>query len=202
MSCDPSLSAYAADHGLSCYSAGSSTPAPYRCGCTDVSAESSREKECRKPVVCGRQVALNANSGSVGPLPILTTTLSAPLNVVSTSIDTRGMGTTNNLLNFTSAVALPVGVVVTLNFEIARTAADGSTTNVGSTYTFSTIVTVLESEAFSFQFFDTDVAPGSYTYSVRLSTNTIISVTPGVTINNAVLGVLAVSNGTNSGSRC
>lgn len=194
MSYDPSLSAYAADHGLASYTAGPSVLAPYRCGYTDVSAErdcdrgnSGRKNECR------RQVALNANSGGVGPLPILTTTLSAPLNVVSTSIDTRGMGQTNNLLNFTSTVALPIGVVVTLNFEIARTAADGSTTNVGATYTFSTIVTVLEAEAFSFQFFDTDVAPGAYTYSIRLSTNTIISVTPGVTINNAVLSVLAVS---------
>ena len=194
MSYDPSLSAYAADHGLACY-AEPSALVPYRCVSPVVSAESNSEK-------CRRQGALNSNSGGGGPLPILTTTLSAPLNVVSTSIDTRGMGPTNNLLNFTSTVALPIGVVVTLNFEIARTAADGSTTNVGATYTFSTIVTVLEAEAFSFQFFDTDVAPGAYTYSVRLSTTTIISVTPGVTINNAVLSVLAVSNGANSGCGC
>lgn len=186
MSCDPRLSAYAADN----MTAGVSEQmlAPWRYG-DPGSVESDIDR--RRPF--RRQVALNANSGSVGPLPILTTTLSAPLNVVSTSIDTRRIGITNNLLHFSSIVALPIGVVVTLNFEITRAAAGGNTTNVGATYTFSTIVTVLEAEAFSFQFFDTDVAPGSYTYTVRLSTNSIISVTPGVTINNAVLSVLAVS---------
>ena len=186
MSYDPSLSACAADNMLAGVSG--QALAPWRCGSLD---PADRDDDRRRSL--RRQVALNANSGSAGPLPILTTTLSAPLNVVSTSIDTRGMGITNNLLNFTSVVALPIGVVVTLNFEITRTAANGSSTNVGATYTFSTIVTVLEAEAFSFQFFDTDVAPGSYTYSVRLSTNSIVSVTPGVTINNAVLSVLAVS---------
>ena len=200
MSYDPTLSAYAADHlpnGIS----GQTLPPPYRCGgygpivsdCDSFSPIVSGCSDNNRRPTARRQVALNANSGGVGPLPILTTTLSSPLNVVSTSIDTRGMGQTNNLLSFTSIVALPIGVAVTLNFELTRTSADGSTTNVGATYTFATAVTVLEAEAFSFQFFDTDVAPGSYTYSVRLSTNSIVSVTPGVTINNAVLSVLAVS---------
>lgn len=188
MSYDPCLSAYAADHGLAYYPV-QTTMAPYRSGVDPV----DRDFDPNRPEI-RRQVALNANSGSVGPLPILTTTLSAPLNVVSTSIDTRGMGLTDNLLNFTSVISLPVGVVVTLNFEITRAAADGSTTNVGATYTFSTTAVILEAEAFSFQFFDADIAPGTYTYSVRLSTNSIISITPGVTVNNAVLSVLAVSD--------
>lgn len=141
-----------------------------------------------------KQVALNASSGSVGPLPVITTLFSEPINVVSTTIDTRNIGTTNNLLHFSSIVNLPIGISVTLNFQIRRSVGDGSPINVGSTYTFATTVTVLEGEAFSFQFFDPDVQPGFYTYSIQLSTNSIIDVTPGASVNNAVLSVLAVSN--------
>lgn len=140
-----------------------------------------------------RQVALNAASGSVSSLPIITTLFAAPLNVVSTSIDTRDFtDSTNNLLTFTSIINLPLGVSVTLNFEITRSINSGAPVNVGSTYTFSTLVDVLEAEAFSFQFFDADVVPGFYTYSVQLSTNSIIDITPGASVNNAVLSVIAV----------
>jgi CheY-like chemotaxis protein len=66
-----------------------------------------------------------------------------------------------------------------LNFQITRTSSDGGTIKVGSTYTFSTIVTVLEAEAFSFQFFDSNIEQGNYTYSVDISTNSKIDITPG-----------------------
>jgi hypothetical protein len=65
---------------------------------------------------------------------------------------------------------------------------------VGSTYTFSTLVNILEAEAFGFQYFDSNLLPGMYTYSVQLSTNSIIDITPGLTINNATLSALAVDN--------
>lgn len=141
-----------------------------------------------------RQVALNSSSGGVGPLPIVTTLFASPLNVVSTSIDTRDIGGANVLLNFTSIINLPLGISVTLNFEITRSLNGGAPVNVGSTYTFSTIVDVLEAEAFSFQFFDPSVEPGFYTYSVQLSTNSIIDITPGASVQNAVLSVLAVAD--------
>lgn len=140
-----------------------------------------------------RQVALNASSGGVGPLPIITTLFAEPLNVVSTTIDTKGMGNTNNLLHFSSIINLPLGISVTLNFQILRSSRDGAV-GVGATYTFSTIVDVLEAESFSFQFLDEEVEPGFYTYSVQLSTNSIIDVTPGASVNNAVLSVLAVAD--------
>jgi len=140
------------------------------------------------------QVALNASSGGVGPLPIVTTLFADPINVVSTAIDTREIGSTNNLLTFTSIVNLPLGISVTLNFQIRRSSSEGGSIGVGATYTFSTLVDVLEAEAFSFQFFDADVVPGFYTYSVELSTNSIIDITPGASINNAVLSVLAVAD--------
>ncbi len=140
-----------------------------------------------------RQAALNASSGGVGPLPIITTLFAEPLNVVSTGIDTRGMQKTNNLLNFSSIINLPLGVSVTLNFQIRRSLNGGAPVGVGSTYTFSTLVDVLEAEYFGFQFLDPDVEPGFYTYTVQLSTNSIIDITPGTSVNNAVLSVLAVA---------
>lgn len=159
---------------------------------TDIVAQNDYYGKWHKPE-CERQVALNASSGGAGPLPLITTLLSSPINVVSTSIDTNGMGNTNNLLTFTSTISLPLGISVTLNFQIQRVYNNGTPLNVGSTYTFSTTVVVLESEAFSFQFLDSNVPEGHYTYSVNLSTNSIIDVTPGATINNAVLSVLAVA---------
>lgn len=141
--------------------------------------------------VCDKQVALNAVSGSAGPLPLITTLLSRPINVVSTPIDTTGMGNTNNLLTFISTINLPVGISVTLNFQIQRIYNNGNPINIGSTYTFAATVNVLEAEEFSFQFMDANAPEGIYTYAVSLSTNSIVDVTPGVTIN-AVLRVLAV----------
>jgi hypothetical protein len=63
---------------------------------------------------------------------------------------------------------------------------------VGPTFTFATLVEVLEAGSFAFQYFDSGIAPASYTYTVMLSTNSIIDITPGATINNATLSALAV----------
>jgi hypothetical protein len=139
-------------------------------------------------------VRLNAATGGAGPLPIITTLLADPINVVAVSIDTNGMSNPAVLLNFTSIISLPVGISVTLNFEITRSFNGGAPVNVGSTYTFATLVTALEAESFGFQFFDNNLDPGLYTYTVRLSTNSIIDITPGLTVNNATLSALAVDN--------
>ena len=142
-------------------------------------------------------VQLNASTGGAGPLPIITTVLARPINVVDVSIDTNGMKEPVVLLNFTSIISLPVGISVTINFEVTRSRNGGAPVNVGSTYTFSTLVDILEAEAFSFQLFDNNLAPGLYTYSVQLSTNSIIDITPGLTVNNATLSALAVDNNPN-----
>ncbi|NLL39558.1 MAG: DUF4489 domain-containing protein [Clostridiales bacterium] len=139
-------------------------------------------------------VQLNASTGSAGPLPLINSALANPIPVVDVTIDTRGMKEPAVLLTFTSAISLPVGVSVTLNFELRRSLNGGAPVTVGSTYTFSTLANILESEAFSFQYFDSNLAPGLYTYSVQVSTNSIIDITPGLTINNATLSALAVDN--------
>ena len=141
-----------------------------------------------------RQVAFGSSTGGAGPLPIITTLLAAPINVVSTNIDTSDMHDVTNLLIFTSTISLPLGVSVTLNFQITRTDADGSVVRVGPTFTFSTLVTALESESFAFQFADSNLRPGNYTYSIEISTNSIIDITPGLTISNATLSVIAFND--------
>ncbi|MEG0693068.1 MAG: DUF4489 domain-containing protein [Oscillospiraceae bacterium] len=154
--------------------------------------ERERENDRDRDRQRNKVVTMNASTGGVGPLPVITTLFASPLNVVSTSIDTTGMSNTINLLHFSGIVNLPLGVSITFNFEILRTRDDGSAVKVGSTYTFSTLVEVLEAEAFSFQFVDTDVAPGNYNYSVQISTNSIVDITPGASVVNATLSVIAV----------
>lgn len=139
------------------------------------------------------EVVLNASTGGVGPLPIINTLFAEPLNVVSVTIDADRLNEPSILLTFTGIICLPLGISVTLNFEVYRTRDNGAPVNVGSTYTFSTLATALESESFAFQLFDGDVDPGTYTYSVVLSTNSIIDITPGLTIVNATLSALAVN---------
>lgn len=138
---------------------------------------------------------LNAATGGAGPLPVITTLFSNPITVVSVSLDADRLSNPSILLSFTGIVSLPLGISVTLNFEVLRVKDNGAPVNVGSTYTFSTLATALESESFAFQLFDANLDPGNYTYSVVLSTNSIIDITPGLTIVNATLSALGASNG-------
>lgn len=142
----------------------------------------------------GPQVAIGSSTGGAGPLPCITTLLADPINVVSTTIDTAGMRDVTNLLIFTSAISLPLGISVTLNFQITRTAEDGSSIKVGPTFTFATLANIFESESFAFQFADSNLRAGNYTYSIEISTNSIIDITPGVTVNNATLSVIGFNN--------
>ncbi|MBC8061684.1 MAG: DUF4489 domain-containing protein [Clostridiaceae bacterium] len=140
-----------------------------------------------------QSVILRGNTGQAGPLPILTTGLTSPLNVVSVNIDTRQLREPIVLLTFTSQINVPFDIVATLNFEITKSINGGTPQHIGGTYTFSNFVQLLESNSFSFQFFEGNVIPGYFTYSINLSTNTIIQVTPGLTLS-ATLTVLAVEN--------
>lgn len=149
---------------------------------------------CVPSTVRGSSVVLNAATGGVGPLPVITTLFSDPINVVSVTLDADRLHDPSILLTFTGIVNLPLGISVTLNFEILRIKDNGAPINVGSTYTFATQVVVLEAESFAFQFFDSNLDPGTYTYSVVLSTNSIIDITPGLTVVNATLSALGVSN--------
>lgn len=135
---------------------------------------------------------LNVGSGGIGPMPIISTPLSRPIPVASVSINTRNMCNPKVLLTFTSIISLPVGILVNLNFIIVKTVGDGSPQPIGGTFTFAEAVEVLESESFSFQYCDCNPAYDNTTYTVQLEPTSLISVTAGLTITNAVLSALAV----------
>jgi len=137
---------------------------------------------------------LNVGSGGVGPLPVISTPLSRPIPVASVSIDTGRMCNPKVLLTFTSIISLPVGILVNLNFTLIKTVGDGAPQPIGGTFTFAESVEVLESESFSFQFCDCNAAYDNTTYTVQLEPSSLISVTAGLTITNAVLSALAVES--------
>lgn len=141
-----------------------------------------------------RQVTVASNSGGAGPLPCLNTLFAEPIHVVSTTIDTAESRDVTNLLIFTSTISLPLGICATLNFQITRASEDGGTIKVGPTFTFSTFAVALESESFAFQYADRNLRPGNYTYSVEVTSNSIIEITPGLTVNNATLSVMSFSD--------
>lgn len=156
-------------------------------------AETAGILPCPGPNVTDPPSRLNASTGTAGPLPLITTLLANPIPVVDVTINTGGMRTPVILLTFTSVISLPLGVSVTLNFEIHRSYNGGAPVSIASTYTFKTLVVLAEAESFSFQYFDNNLPPGSYTYSVQLSTNSWVDITPGVTVG-ATLSALAVDN--------
>lgn len=152
--------------------------------------EREERRYCRRHPEPG-EALLSCGSGGVGPLPIINTVLSRPLPVVSTSLDTTRMCSPRVLLTFTGQINLPLGISVTLNFVITKSCEGGYSQELG-TYTFSTLATILEAEAFSFQYCDCGSCPGCCTYSVEISTNSIIDIVPGLTVTNATLSALAV----------
>lgn len=135
---------------------------------------------------------LNVGSGGIGPMPIISTPLSRPIPVASVSIDTTNMCNPKVLLTFTSLISLPADILVNLNFIIVKTVGDGSPQAIGGTHTFAKVVSVLESESFTFQYCDCNPAYGNTTYTVQLEPSSLIAVTAGLTITNATLSALAV----------
>ena len=138
-----------------------------------------------------RPTVLSSSTGGAGPLPVISTSLSEPLNIATTSVNTCCSGTTDNLIQFTSVINMPLALALTLNFQIVRSSCTGGAVKVGPTFTFREELSVIGAEGFSFQFVDNNVAPGTYTYSVQLGTGTLVA-SAGVTVTNAVLSVLAV----------
>jgi hypothetical protein len=135
---------------------------------------------------------LNVGTGGIGPMATISTVLSSPINVVSVSIDTTNMCNPKVLLTFTALICLPLAADVRLNFSIVKTVDNGCPQKIGFTNTFSEVATALECESFAFQFCDCNPGNGNITYSVEIEPTSLISVTAGLTIPNAVLSALAV----------
>jgi hypothetical protein len=142
-----------------------------------------------------QQVAVSSTTGSAGPLSATAAAvpLATPINVVSTNINTCRLGATDNLISFSGLITIPAATkptITTLIFQVLRSSCIGSAIAVGSAYTFSVSTTDFTSQSFNFSFTDSNVAPGTYTYSVQLAPGSIIGVA-GTTILNATLNVTA-----------
>jgi hypothetical protein len=152
----------------------------------------SREiKKCDHDERHETKVALNSATGGAGPLPAIAVgDLTTNLSVVSVTIDARFDPSV--LLTFTTQVNFPTAFASTLVFQVLRTSAvGGAPINVGPAITYARTVTALTSETFSFQLFDSDLPPGTYTYSVVL-TPTSTTGAAGLTLINATLSAFAV----------
>ncbi|MBW6409515.1 DUF4489 domain-containing protein [Clostridium weizhouense] len=135
---------------------------------------------------------LKANTGGVGPLPVLTTQLIKDLPVTSVTIDTSKLKDPSVLLTFTSQINMTAELNVNLVFTVKKYVENGSEQTVGGSWVFSSIAEVFEAETFAFQFYDIAANPGKFTYTVQISSNSFIGVAAGLTISNATLSVLAV----------
>lgn len=144
---------------------------------------------------CPIDVALNAATGGAGPLPIIAIgDLTQVIPVVSVTIDADCICDPDVLLTFTTTITLPVAVVATLGFAVIRTSTCcGTPITIGPGFTYATTVVALESDSFTFQLFDADLEPGTYTYTVVLTPSTVTTVA-GVALVNATLSALAVSD--------
>ena len=135
---------------------------------------------------------LKSSTGGVGPLPLITTPLSNDMPITSLSIDTKGINSTDILLYFTTEINLTATVSTNLMFIIKKYEAKSDPQLIGGSYIFSTAVEVAESESFAFQFLDSDVNPGRYTYSIELAPNCFVSIAAGVTLTNSTLSLIAL----------
>jgi hypothetical protein len=135
-------------------------------------------------------IQINSSTGSVGPLGAISS-LPTPINVVSTSINTCCIGKTDNLIQFTSTINIPVAITTTLVFQVYRSSCIGNAVPVGSSYTFAINASNLTSQSYAFTFLDSGVAPGTYTYSVQLISGTTTTAA-GLTISNATLSIIAI----------
>ncbi|AYD40829.1 DUF4489 domain-containing protein [Clostridium fermenticellae] len=151
----------------------------------------------QKPECCHKEpskVILGCGTGGAGPLPIIAIgDLTAPIPVVSTTLDMANLCTPQTRLVFTSQINIPVAAAVTLNFNVFKSCDGGTPQQIGSTFTFSLAVGVVESTSFSFQLCDVGCCQKCCTYSVELAPTTITA-DAGVTITNATLTALAVES--------
>ena len=136
---------------------------------------------------------LRCARGAVGPLPLIAADVLLPKTypVGSVTIDTRELCNPTVLLNFNFLINVPVGLLTTLTFSVFK-CCDGCRQPVGESFTFSELLPAgLANKSFSFQICDCSNCCGCETYSVEVTSATLLGA--GVSIV-AQLSALAVEN--------
>jgi hypothetical protein len=139
-------------------------------------------------------VLLDIATGGAGPLSAIPTVLTAPIPIVSLTLDGDKLRDVSALFNFSAIISLPMAVTVNLNFQMFRSLDNGMPVPIGPQFTFARTATILETDSFGFQLYDGQIDANTVTYSVVLAMSSTISASAAVTILNATLSALRVGN--------
>ncbi|MBE6072299.1 MAG: DUF4489 domain-containing protein [Clostridium butyricum] len=141
----------------------------------------------------GGKSILKCGSANAGPLPILGTQgliPTLPIPVGSVSIDTCKLCNPTILVTANLLINTPVSLLSSLTFRIVR-CLDGCSQPVGGSFTFSDAIEALSSSSFTFSFCDCSSCKGCATYSIEVTSATLLQA--GTTISGTI-SALAVEN--------
>lgn len=136
---------------------------------------------------------LKCGAANAGPLPILGTQgliPALPIQVGSVTIDTSKLCNPSILITANLLINTPAALLSSLTFRIVR-CLDGCYQGVGGSFTFSDAIEALSSNSFTFSFCDCSSCNGCATYSVEVSSATLLQA--GTTIGGTI-SALAVEN--------
>lgn len=140
----------------------------------------------------GRSI-LKCGCANAGPLPILGTQgliPSLPIPVGSVSIDTSKLCNPSVLVTANLLINTPVSLLSSLTFRIVR-CLDGCSQPIGGSFTFADPIEALSSNSFTFSFCDCSSCKGCATYSIEVTSATLLQA--GTTIGGTI-SALAVEN--------
>lgn len=141
-----------------------------------------------------RGAVLSCGSGSAGPLPITDlagASIVNPYSVASVTLNTKGLKKPSVLITFTGMISVPLGALPSLTFRV-RKACNGASQAIGGSFSYSSAIDALHSDAFSFQICDCGECCDCVTYTVEISNATLAQV--GTTVSGTV-SAIAVENG-------
>lgn len=141
----------------------------------------------------GGKSILKCGSANAGPLPIIGTQgliPSLPLSVGSVTIDTCDLCNPSVLVTANLLINTPAALLSSLTFRIVR-CVDGCSQPVGGSFTFADPIEALSSNSFSFSLCDCSSCNGCVTYSVEVTSATLLQA--GTTIGGTI-SALAVEN--------
>lgn len=160
-----------------------------RCGRNSYGRSSSRDCGAQE----GGKAILKCGSANCGPLPILGTQgliPSLPIPVGSVNIDTSSLCNPSVLVTANLLINTPIAILSSLTFRIVR-CLDGCSQPIGGSFTFSDPIEALSSNSFTFSFCDCSSCTGCATYSIEITSATLLQA--GTTIGGTI-SALAVEN--------
>ena len=157
------------------------------CNCSTTSSRdftTTSSRECCSTE--GGKSILRCGCANAGPFPILGTQgliPSLPIPVGSVTIDTCNLCKPSVLITANLLINTPAALLSSLTFRIVKC--------VGGSFTFSDAIEALSSSSFTFSFCDCSSCNGCVTYSVEVTSATLLQA--GTTVGGTI-SALAVEN--------